>query len=89
VAQDSVIGKASRYGLDVPGIKSRCERDFTHPSSRALGPTRPPLQSTPGLFLGGKGDGAWRWLLTPNLAPSLQKEYSYILTQLLGFHGLF
>ena len=40
----SSVGIATRYGLDGPGIESRWGRDFPHPSSPALGPTRPPIQ---------------------------------------------
>jgi len=32
------------YGLDGPGIESRCGRDFPHLSRPALGPTHPPVQ---------------------------------------------
>jgi len=32
-------GKATRYGLDGPGIESRWEKDFPHLSRPALGPT--------------------------------------------------
>jgi len=35
---DSVVGIASGYGLDVPGIESRWRRDFPIPSRPALGP---------------------------------------------------
>ena len=38
----SVVGIATGYGLDGPGIESRWERDFPHLSRPALGPTRPP-----------------------------------------------
>jgi hypothetical protein len=37
--QDSVVCKATRYGLDGPGIESRWERDFPHPFRVVLGPT--------------------------------------------------
>ena len=47
--QDSSVGIATRYRLDGPGIKSRWERDFPHPSRLALGPTQSPLQWVPGL----------------------------------------
>jgi len=40
----SVVVKATGYGLDGPGIKSRWGRDFPHLSGRALGPTQPPVQ---------------------------------------------
>jgi len=49
---DSVVGIATSYGLDGPGIKSRLGRDFPHLSRPALGPTQPPVQWVLGLFRG-------------------------------------
>jgi hypothetical protein len=37
--RDKSVGIATRYGLDGPGIESRCGRDFPHPFRPALGPT--------------------------------------------------
>ena len=37
-------GRATRYVLDGPEIKSRCGRDFPHLSWPALGPTQPPIR---------------------------------------------
>jgi hypothetical protein len=48
----SSVGVATRYGLDGPGIESRCSRDFPHSSKLAMGPTQPPIQWVPGLFRG-------------------------------------
>jgi hypothetical protein len=62
---DSVVGIATRYGLDGPEIESRWGRDFSHPSRPALGPTQPPIQWVPGLFPGGKAARAWSWPPTP------------------------
>ena len=45
----SVVGIATGYGLDGPGIESRWERDFPHLSRPALGHTQPPVQWVPGL----------------------------------------
>jgi hypothetical protein len=56
--RDSSVGIATRYGLDGPGIESRCGRDFPHQSRPALGPTQPPIQWVPGLFPGVKAAGA-------------------------------
>jgi hypothetical protein len=49
VGRDSVVGIATRYGLDDPKFESRLGRDFPHTSRPALGPTRPPIQWVPGL----------------------------------------
>ena len=40
----SMVGIATGYGLDGPGIESRWQRDFLHLSRPALVPTQPPLQ---------------------------------------------
>jgi hypothetical protein len=55
----SVVGIATRYGLDGAGIESRWGRDFSQPSRPALESTQPPIQWVPGLFPGGKAAGAW------------------------------
>jgi hypothetical protein len=39
--RNSVVGIATRYLLDGPGIEYRWERDFPHWSRPALGPTQP------------------------------------------------
>ena len=58
IGRDSSVGIATRYRLDGPGIESgwgggRGEIFRTRPD-------RPPIQRVPGLFPGGKADGAWR-----------------------------
>ena len=42
VGRDSLVGIATRYGLEGPEIESRRGRGFSHPSIPALGLTRPP-----------------------------------------------
>jgi hypothetical protein len=61
----SVVGIATGYGLDSPGIESRWVRDFPHLSRSALELAEPPVQWVPGLSRGQKAAGEWRWPLTP------------------------
>jgi hypothetical protein len=49
---------ATCYGLDGPGIESRCRRGFPRPSRQALEPTHPPIQLVSG-FSRGKAAEAW------------------------------
>jgi hypothetical protein len=88
MGRDSAVGIATRYGLEGPGIESRWERDFPHPSRPALGRTQPAIQWVPGLYPRGRGRGV---ALTthPHLAPRLKKDLSYTSTPPLGFRGLF
>jgi hypothetical protein len=44
----NVVGIATGYGLDGPGIESRWGRGFPHLSRPALGPTQAPAQVFPG-----------------------------------------
>jgi hypothetical protein len=44
---DSLVGVATSYGLDGPGLEIRWGRDFSHKSRPALGSTQPPVQWVP------------------------------------------
>ena len=57
VGRDSVVGIATRYGLDGPGIESRWEARFSADLSWGA-PNF--LYSVYRVFPGGKAAGAWR-----------------------------
>ena len=54
----SVVGIATGYGLDGPGIESWWGRDFPHLSRPILEPTQPPVKWVPGLSRGIEATGA-------------------------------
>jgi hypothetical protein len=55
--RNGVVGIATRYGLEGPGIESRWWREFPHLSTPALRLTQPPVQWVPGISRGKGGRG--------------------------------
>jgi hypothetical protein len=54
----SVVGMATGYGLDDPGIECWWGQDFSHLSRTVLGPTEPPVQWVLGLSQGQRAPRA-------------------------------
>jgi len=79
--QDSVVGIATRYGLDGPGTETRGRERFSEP-------IQPPIQWVPGL---SRGHNCQRVAFTtyPHLVPRLKKEYSDTSTPPLCLGDLF
>jgi hypothetical protein len=73
----SLVGIATRYGLDGPGIEFRWGLDFRTSPDRPWGPPRL-LYNEYWVFSGAKAAGAWRWLPTPSSV--VVKERDWILT---------
>ena len=44
VTRDSLVGLATNYGLDGPGIETRCGLDCSHLTVTSLGHNEPPIQ---------------------------------------------
>ena len=55
--RENVIGTATGYGLDGPGIECQWVSLFPHSSRPALGLTQPPVHGVQGPFLGVKRPG--------------------------------
>ena len=64
-----VVGIATGYGLDGPGIESRWRREFPHLFRSALGSTQPSVQWVPGLSRGVKSSRGLTLTLQPLLVP--------------------
>jgi hypothetical protein len=71
---DSSVGIATGYGLNDPGIESRCGRYFPHLSRPDLRPTQPPVQWVPGLSQGIKSGRGVTLTPHPLLVPLVMKE---------------
>jgi hypothetical protein len=82
-ARDSSVGMATGYGLDGPGIKSRCGRGFSHLSRPALGPTQPPVKGVPGFSPGVKsGRGVTLIPYPPSIVVGHERVELYLYTPL-------
>ena len=57
-ARDSVVGVATRYGMDGSEFEPQWGQDFPYPSRPAPRPTQPLIKWVPSLFSGGKAAGA-------------------------------
>jgi hypothetical protein len=84
----SVVGIATGYGLDGPGIESRWRRDFPHVSTQALGPTQPPVQWVPGLSW-GKGRPGREADPSPSSSAVGHKRVELYLYSPYGPYGLY
>jgi hypothetical protein len=67
-----VVGIATAYGLDGPGIESRWVRDFPQLSRPALRPTQPLKMSTRDLSCGKGAPCVWLMTYHPRTAECLE-----------------
>jgi len=84
VGRDSSDGKATRNGLDGPGIESWWGKIFHTRPDRLSGPPSL-LYNWYRVFSGGKAAGAWYWPLTPHLVPKLKESKAITLLPLWAF----
>ena len=81
MGRDSVIGIATRYGLDGPGNESRWAGGggglFPPPALSARGPTQPPVQWVPDLFAGSKRPGRGVDHPLPSSAQAEERVHPY------------
>jgi hypothetical protein len=85
---DSVVGTATHYGLDSPGIESQWGRDFPHLSRLALGSTWSPVQWALGLSRGYSGRGVGLTTPPPSCAEANESVQLHLYSA-LGLYGLY
>jgi hypothetical protein len=80
----SVVGIATGYGLDGPGIEFRLGRDFPHLSRPALWAHPASCTMVTEFFAGVKSGRGVTLTPHPLVVPLVMKEYSYTSTPLMG-----
>jgi hypothetical protein len=80
-----VVGIATRYGLDLPGIESHWERDFPHPSRPAICPSELPVQEIRGHSQEKRPGRSFNH--SPHLASRLNKDKICTSILCLCFYG--
>ena len=83
-SENRVLGIATRFGLEYPGIKCRWARDFPHPSRLALVPRQPPKNGQRLSFPEVKRPGRSVYH-PPHLLPRLRSNRSKPLLHLWDF----
>jgi hypothetical protein len=87
VGRDGVVGIATHYGMDIPGIKSRWRRDFPHSCRPAVGPPSLLYNGYRVSFLGVKQQGPG--IDFPPSNAEVKERVELYLYSPLGLHGLF
>jgi hypothetical protein len=85
VSRDSIVGIATRYGLDGPGFEFRQQKNRSRPTP---GPIQPPIQWVPRFFVWGKVARAWSWLLT-YVHSEDKNEWNCASAPSLWLHGVY
>jgi hypothetical protein len=88
VGRESVVGIATRYELEGPGIQSRWGGEIFR--TRPHRPWGPPSLLYSGYRANpeGKSTKAWRWSSTPSSAEVKERVELYLYSP-YGLHGLF
>ena len=89
MSQNCVDGTATLYGMDDEGIESRFCQGFSHPSTRALGPTQPLLEWVPGPLHEDKSARLWCYHPDPSSSEFKERVSLYIYFPFgLSLYGL-